>query len=469
MGNSEALSALMFNKEFLDKLPRGWRYLRIKDLEDEGIISDIQDGNHGELHPKSSDYVSSGIPFIMAKDLVNGRLNLDECKFISRNQAEHLRIGFARPGDVLLTHKATMGRVAIVPNTYDYIMLTPQVTYYRIGNKEKLDNAFLKYAFLSPNFQHQLNSNSDQSTRKFIGITAQRDLWLLLPPISEQRIIAGILSNLDNKIELNRKINETLEAIARTIYKSWFIDFNPVEANMEGHQSFGIDAEMAALFPDTFEDSQLGRIPKGWSVKPLSECVIYLSRGVAPKYLQLSPIRVLNQRAIRWWDIDEEALKFHDPGKSVRKEAYIRKGDVVINSTGDITIGRAYWFYHEVSDLFADSHVSIIRTSLNVLLPEMIVFQVERPTYQDIIYSHVTGSTGQLELNRSNLAQLPFLCPPIELQRKFSAIIEPFFRMIWDNKEQTDALTSIRDALLPKLLSGEIRVKDAEKYTEAIL
>lgn len=100
-------------------------------------------------------------------------------------------------------------------------------------------------------------------------------------------------------------------------------------------------------------------------------------------------------------------------------------------------------------------------------MPELIVFQVETQSYQNIIYSHVTGSTGQLELNRSNLAQLPFLCPPIELQRKFSVIIGPLFNLIWDNKEQSRTLTSIRDALLPRLLSGEIRVKDAEKYIEA--
>ncbi len=157
----------------LGRLPKDWRYARIGDLEQEGIFTGIQDGNHGEKHPKSTDYVPSGVPFIMAKDLVNGRLNLLECNFISREQAGGLRIGFARAGDVLLTHKATMGRVAIVPDVDDYIMLTPQVTYYRIGDRSQLNNAFLKYCFLAPRFQHQLNSTSDQSTRKFIGITAR--------------------------------------------------------------------------------------------------------------------------------------------------------------------------------------------------------------------------------------------------------------------------------------------------------
>ncbi len=201
--------------------------------------------------------------------------------------------------------------------------------------------------------------------------------------------------------------------------------------------------------------------------RALSDCVSYLSRGVAPSYVQTSPIRALNQKAIRWWHIDDEALKFHNSAKLVRKEAYIRKGDVVINSTGDITIGRAYWFYHDIVNLFADSHVSIIRLLPDVLLPEVVVFQIETPRHQDLIYGHVTGSTGQLELNRSNLAHIPFLCPPIRLQWRFSEMVRPLFYLIWHDKEQSHILTTIRDTLLPKLLSGEMRVKDAEKFVEA--
>jgi type I restriction enzyme S subunit len=201
----------------------------------------------------------------------------------------------------------------------------------------------------------------------------------------------------------------------------------------------------------------------------LSNCISYLSRGVAPKYINKSNVYALNQRAIRWWNIDEASLKFHDPEKTIRNEAYIRKGDVVINSTGDGTIGRAYWFFHEAHNLFADSHVSIARTLPDVLLPELVVFYMETSIYQDIVYGHVTGSTGQLELNRSNLGKIPFLCPSIQIQEIFSSRIAPLFALVYSNQQELNTLIALRDTLLPKLLSGEIRVNDAEKAVEAMV
>ena len=169
------------------------------------------DGNHGEKHPKSTDYVPAGVPFIMANDLSEGTVNLKTCAFISQKQADSLDKGFAKPGDVLLTHKATLGRTAIVPNTYSTIVLTPQVTYYRCKNG--LYNKFLKYYFDSPKFQKIfLNWAGSGSTRLYLGITAQRKLPIVLPPIEEQKRIADILSALDDKIELNNAINRNLAA-----------------------------------------------------------------------------------------------------------------------------------------------------------------------------------------------------------------------------------------------------------------
>ena len=421
---------------------------------------------------KSDNFVPTGVPVIRGVNLGTERFNDDNFVFLTDQKAEELHSANAYPEDIIFTHRGTLGQVGIIPHNALYHRYVVSQSQMKLScDTKKVDPLFIFYYFRSHSGQHALLANTSTTGVPAIArpLTSLKSIPLPLPPISEQHVIALTLSTLDDKIELNRHTNKTLESMASAIFKSWFIDFDPMRVKMEGNQPFGLDADTAALFPDTFEDSQLGRIPKGWKVKSLSDCVTYLSRGIAPRYLQSSPIRVLNQRAIRWWHIDEQALKFHDPNKSVRNEAYIRKGDVVINSTGDITIGRAYWFYHEVANLFADSHVSIIRTVPDILLPEIVVFQIETQTYQDIIYSHVTGSTGQLELNRSNLAQLPFLCPPIELQRKFSAIIEPLFNLVWNNKEQSRTLTSIRDALLPKLLSGEIRVKDAEKYAEAHL
>lgn len=169
------------------------------------------DGNHGNLHPKASDYVKAGIPFIMANNILNGTVDYSNCVFITEEQAHSLRKGFSKPGDVLLTHKATIGRTAIVPDTYDTIVLTPQVTYYRV--KKGIDNRYLKYYFDSLEFQETLkNWAGAGSTRAYLGIIAQKKLPVILPPYKVQVGIADILGAIDEKIILNKKINDNLAA-----------------------------------------------------------------------------------------------------------------------------------------------------------------------------------------------------------------------------------------------------------------
>ena len=188
-----------------------WQQYTVQDLIDLGWLEEPLDGNHGSIHPKASDYVSAGVPFIMATDLRSGTVDYKNCAFITEKQAAGLRKGFSHPGDVLLTHKATIGRTAIVPDTYQTIILTPQVTYYRA--KENIDNRFLKYYFDTPAFQNTLsNWAGSGSTRAYLGITAQKKLPIVLPEYSVQKRVASILGMLDDKIRNNNGINENLAA-----------------------------------------------------------------------------------------------------------------------------------------------------------------------------------------------------------------------------------------------------------------
>lgn len=188
-----------------------WKEYTVQELIDLDMLEEPLDGNHGSIHPKASDYVSSGVPFIMANNLVYGQVDLENCAFISKEQAKTLRKGFAKPGDVLITHKATIGRTAIVPDKYETIILTPQVTYYRV--KKGIDNHYLKYYFDSKDFQATLSNWAGAgSTRAYLGITAQHKLPILLAPYEEQVKIAGVLKSLDDKMQLNTEINNNLVA-----------------------------------------------------------------------------------------------------------------------------------------------------------------------------------------------------------------------------------------------------------------
>ena len=184
-------------KEFNDN----WLKVDIQSLVDEKNIDKPMDGNHGEIHPTSADYVEDGIPFVMATDVIDGKVYLDKSKKIKKSQADGLRKGFSLEGDILLTHKATIGNVAKVPELKTpYIMLTPQVTYYRVLNKDKLNQDFIKSTFEAPVFQNALLALCTGATRLYIGISEQRKLPFSYPSKKEQTKIASFLSAVDEKI-----------------------------------------------------------------------------------------------------------------------------------------------------------------------------------------------------------------------------------------------------------------------------
>jgi type I restriction enzyme S subunit len=172
----------------------------------------------------------------------------------------------------------------------------------------------------------------------------------------------------------------------------------------------------------------------------LGKCISFISRGMSPKYLELSEIKVLNQRAIRWGYIDEKQLKYHDSIKKVRDEIFIKKNDIVLNSTGDITIGRAYYFKDTPDNMFPDSHVTIIRTNPNKLLPDFLIQLFPLEQTQSKIYNLVTGATGQLELSKTKICELVFDIPPLPTQRKIASILSAYDDLIENNLKRIKLL-----------------------------
>jgi type I restriction enzyme S subunit len=207
-----------FKDSPVGRIPKGWDVKSIGALLSEKIIDSIQDGNHGEKHPKSADFVSRGIPFVMASDIHNQTIDIEGSNKIPVEIYENLRIGFAKSGDVLLSHKATVGLTAIVPDSIERLMLTPQVTYYRIGNTLKLLSEYLHYVFQSSYFQESISLLSAQSTRSYIGIKAQRELEIIVPnTIEEQEGIVEVLRSIDNKIILKMKVSDNKKSLKKAL------------------------------------------------------------------------------------------------------------------------------------------------------------------------------------------------------------------------------------------------------------
>jgi type I restriction enzyme S subunit len=180
----------------------GWVEKIVGELVADGVLVKPFDGNHGEIHPRKTDYVESGVPFIMACDLQNGAVDTAGCKFIPRRLADSLRVGFAKDGDVLISHKGTIGRSAVVNTDLDYIMLTPQVTSYRIKDGARLLNRFVRYYFMSPVFQREMIAEAaDGATRAYIGITKQLSLHFRFPSIEDQVRMVETFDVLDREIQ----------------------------------------------------------------------------------------------------------------------------------------------------------------------------------------------------------------------------------------------------------------------------
>ena len=194
--NARALFESHLNAVFTQR-GDGWTSATVGELVEQQLLAKPLDGNHGEIHPKKSDFVSSGVPFIMAAHLSNGSVDQENCYFITKKQAGSLRKGFAKNGDVLLSHKGTIGRVAILETSHDFVVLTPQVTFYRILDDTVLHTRYLYFFFQSPKFQDEMNGIAGGgSTRAYIGITKQQELRIDYPRLENQKRIASTLEQL---------------------------------------------------------------------------------------------------------------------------------------------------------------------------------------------------------------------------------------------------------------------------------
>ena len=252
---------------------------------------------------------------------------------------------------------------------------------------------------------------------------------LFLPPISIQKKIVEYLYMFDKKIAVNQQINDNLEQQAAAIFKSWFVDCTPFD----------------------------GVAPETWGDVILEEITTLVSRGIAPKYFDDSEQTVINQKCIRNHMIDLSLARTHTP--KVINEKWLRFGDLLINSTGDGTLGRAAQVWFQPKNLTVDSHVTIVRPAKENLIFYIGLWGI---LHEKEIESLHTGSTGQTELPRDRVKALGLLLPDNETLDRFNSLIAPMAAAIVSNQDENNRLADLRDALLPKLMSGEIDVSEVK-------
>ncbi|MEH8243533.1 restriction endonuclease subunit S [Aeromonas veronii] len=384
---------------------------------------------------KSDCYVESGVRVVRGTNLTSGREFSGEFVFVTSDKAAELGGANLDPFDLVFPHRGAIGEVGIVPDDGEQYVLSSSLMKLKCHQK-KADPLFIYYFFKSDAGRFELLKNSSQVGTPGIGqpLTSLKGIRLKLPLIEEQRRIAAVLGAIDDRIALLRESNATLEAIAQALFKSWFVDFDPVHARARGEQPAGLAPEVAALFPDSFEESDLGKIPKGWTIGRVED-LMELAYGKALKATARidGPIPVYGSGGI---------TGYHN-------ESLVNGPSIIVGRKG--TVGSLYW---EDLPFFPIDTVFYVKTQK----PQTYCFYL----LQRLGLKDMNTDAAVPGLNRNNVYRLQVLIPPEEVLAAFDNIASVLRHRIFSNNQQSQTLANLRDTLLPRLISGQLRLPDAE-------
>ena len=419
-----------------------WRDVALEDVADELTV--------GYVGPMASEYVDDGIPFLRSLNVEPLRINKNDLKFITPEFHGRIKKSRLTPGDVVIVRTGKPGACCVVPdwladaNCSDLVIV-------RCG--KQINNHFLAY-FVNTVASGHVTAHLVGAVQQHFNVGSARTLRLNLPPLAEQRAIAAVLGALDDKIELNRRINATLEAMARALFQSWFVDFDPVRAKLYGREPFGHDPDTAALFPESFDGSAVGQIPNGWSIKPVGEVVDCVGGGTPstaePIYWEggthhwTTPKDFSSLQAPVLLDTDR---KLTDAGIAKISSGLLPAGTLLLSS-------RAPVGYLAITAMPVAINQGFIALKCNGFASNFFMLNWCQTNIAEI-ESRATGTTFA-EISKQNFRPIPVVLPPIELMAAFTAKVAPLYAQITANLHQSQALANLRDTLLPKLLSGEL-------------
>lgn len=432
----------------------GWITETTRDLIDQGFL-EIGDG----YRAKNSEMAPEGVPFVRAGD-VAGRVNTTGTDRLSLESVAKVGRKRAMPGDVVMTTKGTIGRLAFVKSGDPEFIYSPQLCFWRSLNREVIDPRWLFFAMEGPEMLDQISWSAGQTDMApYVSLTDQRTAFkLTLPPISEQREIASILGALDDKIELNRRMAATLEEMARALYRSWFVDFDPVKAKAEGLAPAFMDETAAALFPDRFGDDGL---PEGWRRGCLSDVASlnpekWGARN-APEtvvYVDLSNTK---------WGVIEATTTYSWSEAPSRARMVLRPGDTIV---GTVRPGNGSFAYIAETGLTGSTGFAVLRPNRP---NDAALVSLAATDPENIAALANLADGGAYPAVRPDVvgASEVIIAPEI-VRDAFAAQVTPTINRMEEAKRESRSLATLRDTLLPKLMSGELRVGEAREQIEEV-
>lgn len=441
----------------------GWNTRSFQELIDGGLL-EIGDG----YRAKNEELGGSGPIFLRAGHVADTHISFDGAERFLSELADRVKPKMAAVNDTIVTTKGnSTGRTSFVSSRMPPFVYSPHLSYWRSLDHDSLAPGFLRYWSQGSEFLTQLQGmKASTDMAPYLSLTDQRRLRITLPPACNQKAIAHILGTLDDKIELNRRMNETLEAMARAIFQSWFVDFDPVRAKREGRKPEGMDAATAKLFPDGFEESELGLIPRGWKARSL------------PEVFEINPTRVLSKGGFApYLDMSNMPTQGPSPESWIMREVgsgmkFVNGDTLVARITPCLENGKTAFV-----DFLADGEVGWGSTEYIVLrpigaIPPLFAYLLARADdFRTFAIQQMTGSSGRQRVPVDSFKKYHIPTPGIDslIFRHFGDVVSPLFNRIKVTMDESRTLARLRDALLPKLLSGEIRVSQTERIVEAVL
>jgi type I restriction enzyme S subunit len=388
--------------------------------------------------------VDDGLPLLRITDLINSAYSqyVNPIEVPTKCIAAKDDIIYTRTGQVGLVFRGVSG---VVHNN----------CFKVIPNHDLIDSNYL-YWFLSQNYiKEHANNIAAGSVQKDLNHSAFKSIQIDLPPLDVQKKIASILDSISNKIDLNRQMNETLEDMARAIFKSWFVDFDPVRAKAEGRDT-GLPKEVADLFPDSFEETELGEVPKGWRIGTL-ENYAYLnpetwSKDGAPQY-----IKYVDLANTKWGTIDSISTYLWKEAPS-RAQRILRSGDTII---GTVRPGNGSYSIISENGLTGSTGFAVLRPKKEVFVQVVYLAATSMDNIESL--AHLADGGAYPAIRPDVVLATPVVYANIFVLEHFAKITKAIVDKIEENKRESRTLAELRDTLLPKLISGELRIKDAEQ------
>ena len=422
----------------------------------------IQTGPFGsQLH--TSDYKETGIPVVMPTNIGEGGIIEDGIARIDQADVERLSQHKLRLNDIVFSRRGDVTKNALIhPHEVGWFCGTGCLKV-RLGDELIANAKFISHYLRLPDIKDWLVRHAVGATMPNLNTGILSAVPIYLPPLQIQLDIAAMLGALDDRITLLHETNATLEAIAQALFKSWFVDFDPVHAKMEGRVPDGMDENTAALFPDGLKETELGMVPRGWQVKTLSDS------------FEVNPKRSLKKASMApYVEMASLATSGHCVEPPVQREmgsgSKFCNGDTLLaRITPCLENGKSAFV-----DFLADSEIGWGSTEFVVLrpkapLPEYFGYLLCRhQSFRDYAINSMSGTSGRQRIQNDVLARYLLAMPDEAVASAFGEIIEPIQRSIAGNHRTAHTLASLRDTLLPRLISGQLRLPDVESQIEPI-